>query len=302
MNRIHFSRYLQSVAVEISPQSHKYENEEDANHWSVWPFQCWTDRWQMRAFVISWWSLNWTGLGIYIVAMIRKLGRYQISWMFCGVSSECLNLIPAWPLPQTPYWLHGLSLLCAPWFDLVCILSLLKYISVVNRNVVVLTWFACFTGISVFQILPNLEYSIVISIGSYASVSQGIFFTAQMVSLSSLLKRKGYSSKVLLKQIRGFLYRERFFFVFGISTLHFGIFKMIISGASYSWVGELFKEHLFLKRSCCSCFFILLGSLFPPVFLFLLSFLVVSSRVDQASITAESYCHCWSCDRNWVHD
>jgi hypothetical protein len=35
--------------------------------------------WQMRTFVISWWSLNWTGLGIYIVAMIRKLGRYQIS-------------------------------------------------------------------------------------------------------------------------------------------------------------------------------------------------------------------------------
>lgn len=78
--------------------------------------------------------------------------------------------------------------------------------------------------------------------------------------------------------------------MFGISTPHFGIFKMNISGASYSWAGS------FSKNTCSSkdpalVFFLLLGSLFPLVFLFLLSFLVVFSRVDQASIMAESYCY-----------
>ncbi len=75
-----------------------------------------------------------------------------------------------------------------------------------------------------------------------------------MVSLSSLLKRKGYSSKVLLKQTRGFLYRERFiFYVWHFHTAFRNLQNDYFRGFVFM-SGELFKEHLFLKRSC-SCFF-----------------------------------------------
>ncbi len=152
-----------------------------------------------------------------------------------------------------------------------------------------------------------------------------------MVTLSSLLKRKGYSSKALLKQTRGFLYRDRFiFYVWHFHTAFWNLQNEYFRGFIFL-SGELFKEHLFLKRSC-SCFFPSFGFSFPSCSsFFLVSWLSSPELTKPASwlsltvtlvlwqklstwlmydielhtLLGTGHCHtyctccCWTCDCYW---
>jgi hypothetical protein len=115
------------------------------------------------------------------------------------------------------------------------------------------------------------------------------FFVSQMVSLTVLLKNKGYPLKILLKRTRGLLNKEKI--LFGIAV--FGVFQMILYksckwGASCKSIWSVFFSALLFCVFCLSyCVFLF--------FVISLCCLLLSSSMAESSL-------CFlNCTRNLVH-